>query len=82
MLTLARPKAVRRPKAAGQTSSWQTGRATARAADKSQPDDISLVNSIGAAASRDLAQRAARVEDDEMALVNAVARAAARSLVS
>ncbi|MBI5771023.1 MAG: hypothetical protein HZA93_24820 [Verrucomicrobia bacterium] len=76
MLTLTVPKAGRRSR---------TGRRRSlapKSARSATSDDASLVNAIGAAASRDLAVRMARVEADEAALVNAVARAAARSLAS
>ena len=75
MLTLTVPKAGRGSRNADRRSS------AAKSARSATTDDVALVNSIGAAASRDLATRTARVEADEAALVNAVARAAARSLV-
>ena len=76
MLTLTVSKAGRRSRMVGQRS------LPAKSATPASTGEVSLVNSISAAASRDLAKRAARIEDDEIALVNAVARAAARSLVS
>ena len=76
MLTLTVPKVGRHSRKAGRRSSQ------AKSDRPATTDDVTLVNSIGAAASRDFAARAARVEADEAALVNAVARAAARSLAS
>lgn len=80
MLTLSHPEATRISRA--RTSRLKTGHSAKHTTAKLKSDEISLVNSIAAAASRDLAERATHAEEDEAALVNAVARAAGRSLAS
>ena len=80
MLRLSHPKVARNSRA--RTSRLKTGHSAKQNTGKPKSDELSLVNSIAAAASRDLAARATHAAEDEAALVNAVARAAGRSLVS
>lgn len=80
MLRRSHPKVARNSRA--RTARLKTGRSAKQNSGKPKSDELSLVDSIAAAASRDFAARATHAGEDEADLVNAVARAAGSYLTS